>query len=114
MNIAKRFAVASKEGRAINEHFGHAKHFYVYEVDNNLCQLLEKREVSHYCLGGHSDKTALSGILETIKDCKAVFVSKIGDGPTEKLQVRGITAVSDYAWEEIEPSLLDYFSALEN
>ena len=110
MSSKQRYAVATKEGMAISEHFGHAKKFFVYDVDAQECQLLETREVSHYCLGGSSDKSALSGILETIKDCSAVFVAKIGDGPTEKLQARGITAVADYAWEEIEPSLLDYIS----
>ena len=50
----------------------------------------------------------MAEILETIQDCAAVFVAKIGDGPTDKLAARGITAVADYAWEEIEPSLLDY------
>ena len=108
MSSKQRYAVASKEGMAISEHFGHAKKFFVYDVDTEQCQLLEAREVSHYCLGGSSDKSALSGIMETIKDCSAVFVAKIGDGPTEKLQKVGITAVADYAWEEIEPSLLDY------
>ena len=103
-----RYAVATKEGIAINEHFGHAKRFVVYEIINGSCHLLEKREVSHYCLGGHSDKSALRGILETIKDCTAVFVAKIGDGPTEKLSAQGIRAISDYAWEEIEPSLIDF------
>ena len=110
MNVVHRFAVASKEGLAISEHFGHARQFYVYAVGQETCQLLEKREVSHYCLGGHSDKNALSGILETIKDCSAVFVAKIGDGPIDKLAAHGITAVPEYAWEAIEPSLLDYVS----
>jgi len=110
MSATCRYAVASKEGMAISEHFGHARQFFVYEVSKAKCDLLEKREVSHYCLGGHSDTGALGGILETIKDCSAVFVAKIGDGPTEKLRARGITAVTDYAWEEIEPSLLDYLS----
>lgn len=103
------YAVASKEGLAISEHFGHAKQFFVYEVGIDDCRLLEKREVSHYCLGGSSDKSALAGILETIKDCSAVFVAKVGDGPTDKLAARGITAVAEYAWEEIEPSLQEYF-----
>lgn len=103
-----RFAVATKEGLAISEHFGHAKKFLIYDVSDAGSQLIEHREVSHYCLGGTSDRSAMPGILEAIKDCSAVFVAKIGDGPTEKLQARGIEAVSDYAWEEIEPSLLDY------
>ena len=108
MSSACRYAVATREGMAISEHFGHARQFFVYEVSKDKCELLEKREVSHYCLGGDSDKNALNGILETIKDCSAVFVAKIGDGPTEKLKAKGITAVTDYAWEEIEVSLLDY------
>ena len=50
----------------------------------------------------------MAQILETIRDCRAVFVAKIGDGPTEKLAAIGVEAVSAYAYEEIEPSLLDY------
>ena len=98
-----RVAVATKEGRAISEHFGHAKLFYIYDVQADQCQLLEQRHVDHYCLGGHSDKSALAGILETI--------AKVGDGPTEKLAARGIEAVAEYAWEEIEPALLAYAAA---
>ena len=105
-----RIAVATKEGLAVSEHFGHAKTFYIYDVTTSECQQVDKREVDHYCLGGRSDQNALSGIFEAIKDCSAVFVAKIGDGPTDKLLARGIEAVSDYAWQEIEPSLLEYVS----
>jgi len=107
-----RVAVATKEGMAVSEHFGHAKKFAIYDVNTSEVQLIEQREVSHYCLGGTSDRSALPGILEAIKDCKAVFVAKIGDGPTGKLQAKGIEAVSEYAWEEIEPSLIDYIKNL--
>jgi predicted Fe-Mo cluster-binding NifX family protein len=103
-----RVAVATREGAAVSEHFGHAKAFHIYELSADQCRLLEQRQVSHYCLGGSSDKTALAEILEAIKDCDAVFVAKIGDGPTEKLAARGISAVADYAWEAIEASLMDY------
>ncbi|WP_455220766.1 NifB/NifX family molybdenum-iron cluster-binding protein [Kaarinaea lacus] len=103
-----RVAVATKEGVMVSEHFGHAKSFHIYELSAKNCRLMEQRQVRHYCLGGSSDKTAMAEILDTIEDCDAVFVAKVGDGPTEKLSARGITAVSDYAWEEIEPSLQDY------
>lgn len=108
MNETMKVAVASKEGLAINEHFGHAKQFWIYELDGSECRLLEKREVEHYCLGNHSSKTAMAKILTTIADCRAVFVAKIGEGPTEKLQAIGVVAVADYAYEAIEDSLLDY------
>jgi predicted Fe-Mo cluster-binding NifX family protein len=107
-----RLAVASKDGIAISEHFGHAKKFLIYEIDAERCQLLGERLVEHYCLGNHSSKTAMATIIEAIKDCHAVFVAKIGDGPTEKLQAVGVEAVSRYAWEEIEPALLDYVKSL--
>lgn len=103
-----RVAVATKEGAAVSEHFGHARTFHIYDLSMDACRLMEQRQVRHYCLGGSSDKTAMAEILETIQDCVAVFVAKVGDGPSEKLAARGITAVSDYAWEAIEPSLLDY------
>lgn len=105
-----RVAVATKEGVMVSEHFGHAKAFHIYELSPDSCRLLEQRQVRHYCLGGSSDKTAMAEILDTIEDCDAVFVAKVGDGPTEKLAARGITAVSEYAWEEIEPSLQDYIA----
>ncbi|MDD1622022.1 MAG: dinitrogenase iron-molybdenum cofactor biosynthesis protein [Methylococcaceae bacterium] len=103
-----KLAVASKEGLAISEHFGHAKQFRIYEAGPDRCDLLEIREVAHYCLGQHSDQSAMAGILEAIKDCHAVFVAKIGDGPTEKVNAIGVRAVSSYAYEAIEDSLLDY------
>lgn len=110
MNMKQQYAVATREGLAISEHFGHAKQFYIYEVNSDGCKLLDKRMVRHYCLGGHSDSSALSEILDCIKDCTAVFVAKIGEGPTAKLAARGIAAVSEYAWEGIETSLLKYFA----
>ena len=113
MNTSVLLAVATKEGLAISEHFGHAKQFWVYEVTPDSCELLEKRQVEHYCLGNHSSKTAMAGILEAIKDCYAVFVAKIGDGPTEKLNAIGVKAVSSHAWEEIEPALLAYVNSDE-
>lgn len=108
-----KVAVASKEGLAISEHFGHAKQFRIYEVTSESCKLLEIRKVSNYCLGHHGDQSAMSGILEAIKDCHAVFIAKIGDGPTEKCQAIRIKAVSDYAYQALEDSLMDYLARLD-
>lgn len=102
-------AVASKSGIAIDEHFGHARAFRIYRLDENSCHFEESREVDHYCHGQTGDQTAMQKILRTIADCQAVFVAKVGDGPVEKLAARGIKAISDYPWEEIEPVLKEYY-----
>lgn len=98
-------AVASSSGQAIDLHFGHAKCFYIYRLGPDGAQLLELRQVEHYCHGGHGAAGALHTILDTIADCTAVFVARIGDGPTEKLAARGIRAVSDYPWSTIDEAL---------
>lgn len=103
-----RVAVASQEGKAVSEHFGHAKRFWIYDVEDGACRFLERREVEHYCHGQTSNQGAMAGILEAVKDCRAVFVAKIGDGPREKLAAIGVAAVSDYAWEPIEESLVQW------
>ena len=108
LRLPVKLAVASKDGISISEHFGHAKRFWVYSVAKNSCQLLEQRDVEHYCLGNSSSQSAMSQILRTINDCYAVFVAKIGDGPTEKLAKIGVKSVSYYAYEAIDESLLDY------
>ena len=108
MGFPVKVAVATKEGKAVSEHFGHAQRFAIYEVAPESVCLREEREVSHYCLGGEGDASAMPGILAAIRDCQAVLVAKIGDGPTEKLRAIGVAAVSNYAWEPIDEALLAY------
>lgn len=103
-----KIAVASKDSISINQHFGHAKKFWIYEVTDGVSELLEVREVEHYCLGNSSSESAMVMILQTINDCEAVLVAKIGDGPTNKLKAIGVNAVDDYAYQAVSESLLDY------
>jgi predicted Fe-Mo cluster-binding NifX family protein len=103
-----KVAVASKHGVAVDEHFGHAKRFWIYAVTEDGCELLEQREVDNYCQGNTSSKPAMTRILQTIDDCEAVLVAKIGDGPADKLAAIGVTAVSDYPWSPVDEALLAY------
>ncbi len=108
MKQSVRLAVASNDGIAINQHFGHAREFWIYTATLPHCTLLEKRVVEHYCHGHHGSQSAMQKILVTIGDCDAVFCAMIGDGPREKLEAIGLQSVVDYAYAAIEPSLLDY------
>lgn len=107
-----KVAIASKDGISVNLHFGHADVFWVYQLQAQGFALLEKREVDKYCHGHTGSQSAMAKILETIKDCHAVFSAKIGDGPVDKLNAIGVQSVSEYAYEAIEDSLQSYQQSL--
>ncbi|HEY0885541.1 MAG TPA: nitrogenase cofactor biosynthesis protein NifB [Ramlibacter sp.] len=104
-------AVATKGGERINEHFGHASEFQIYEVGHAGAKFVGHRRVEQYCEGGEGDGDALSTVLAAINDCAAVFVAKIGGCPRKTLEEAGIEPVDAYAFEYIEESALTYFKA---
>lgn len=112
LSPSDKVAVASKDGISINLHFGHANAFWVYQFENGSFKFLEKRDVDKYCLGHIGDQQAMAKILQTVKDCKAVFSAKIGDKPVEKLEKISVASVSEYAYESVEESLQDYIEKL--
>lgn len=90
-----RAAVATRGSGLINQHFGHAKEFLVYEVHNDSIRLLGVRKVQAYCNGKANCSTPkerhpLSETLEMLQDCKLLLCSGIGSAPSQKLQIAGI------------------------
>jgi len=104
-------AVATKGGARINEHFGHATEFQVYEVGASGAKFVGHRRVDTYCEGGSGDEEAFETILRAIGDCAAVFVARIGGCPKAKLEEAGIEPVERFAFDYIEESALTYFKA---
>ena len=102
-------AVATKGQGIINEHFGHAREFQVYEVSREGSKFVGHRRVDMYCQGGYGEEDALETLMRAIRDCVAVFASKIGACPKETLKAAGIEPVDRYAHAFIEQSLLAYF-----
>lgn len=100
-------AVASKGGGVVNQHFGHAREFMVYEVDGTEAKFVGHRKVDQYCQGGYGEEHSLDDILKMLSDCKAVLVSKIGHCPQEQLKAAGIEAVE--AYDAIETVALEYY-----
>jgi nitrogenase molybdenum-iron protein alpha/beta subunit/MoaA/NifB/PqqE/SkfB family radical SAM enzyme len=96
----KRYAVASKSGTLVDQHFGHARVFYLYETDGNSVRFIEKRAVANYCTGAEdcSDgkEPVMERILESVSDCSGVLALRIGDTPARKLKSRGIDVITTY------------------
>ena len=91
-----RIAVASSDGKMVNQHFGKATQFFILDVDDATIELVEVRENTPPCgsseYSGHDDN-ALSKAVTPIADCEAVLCSRIGIGAQEELRSQGIEPV---------------------
>ena len=108
-NVSILIAVATKGSGRINEHFGHAKEFQIYEVSAQGAKFVGHRRVDLYCQGGYSEEDSLDMIVRAINDCVAVLVAKIGSCPRKGLVAAGIEPVDKFALEYIEQSAIAYF-----
>ena len=86
-------AVASKDGKEINQHFGHAERFLIYDVENSEAKLVDERKVERYCsfdpehpLRGH----LLRGIADALAGCRAVVTAQMGEHPKGELEKLGV------------------------
>ena len=109
---ALRFAVASKGGILVDQHFGHVSDLYVYEYHLGEFRFVERRSVTKYCSGSENcgdkvrkDKTIqedemqagkLEKIFDTISDCSCVIAMRIGESPKQKLAEKGIVSMMYY------------------
>ena len=107
--LAARVAVATRGEGLVNQHFGHAREFLVYEVTREGAALAGLRKVERYCQGGEGDDAGLETVLAAIADCAAVLVAKIGRCPKESLAAAGVEPVDAYAHQPIEASVLAWF-----
>jgi nitrogen fixation protein NifB len=89
-------AVATKGGGLVNQHFGHAKEFQIYEVDANEAKFVGHRKIDHYCQSGYGEEATLEHTIKALADCKAILVSKVGECPKADLQTAGLVVVEAY------------------
>jgi predicted Fe-Mo cluster-binding NifX family protein len=103
-----RFAVASNDGKQINQHFGHVERFLIYEVEDDKVELIEERPVERYCRFDPEHPMRSHTLKDTgaaLAGCRAVVCSMIGEAPKIELERIG---VEPYAVEgEIIPTLID-------
>ena len=86
-------AVASKDGKEINQHFGHAERFLIFDVESGNAKLVDERKVERYCsydpehpLRGH----LLCSIAEALAGCRAVVSAQMGEHPKAELEKLGV------------------------
>ncbi|GFE57238.1 NifB/NifX family molybdenum-iron cluster-binding protein [Geobacter sp. AOG1] len=92
-------AVASKDGKEINQHFGHAERFLIYEVEGSDAKLVDERKVQRYCTYDQDHPLRahiLQEIADALKGCRALVCAQIGQGPQMEMERLGLdTFVAD-------------------
>jgi nitrogen fixation protein NifB len=89
-NDAVRVAVATRGSNVINQHFGHAKEFIIYDVRKGNIRLVGVRKVQAYCNGTRDCGSPISEAVDMLKDCSLLLCSGIGEAPAGKLRQAGI------------------------
>jgi len=89
--VSFKVAVASSDGKFVNQHFGRASQFLIFEIkDDGGYEFLTLRKNIPPCNSGESHDDLLNKTLDLISDCRAVLVSRVGTGAAEALVLRGI------------------------
>ena len=93
-----KIAVASKDKRIVNQHFGHADRFLIYEVADGKIDLIDERSVMAFCTDEDDlyAKNRIERSYEVMNDCEYLLCSMIGLKPQTELQDRGLKIMTTY------------------
>ena len=96
-----RVAVASSDGRFINQHFGRAGQFLIFDIsggDKFDSKFVALRNNLPPCSARQHDEARLAAAVALLSDCQAVLAAKIGPGATAALTAQGIAALEATAF----------------
>lgn len=108
-------AVATAGGGLINQHFGHATEFLVYEASSEGVRFIGHRKVDQYCIGNDTcgeKESALAGSIRALSGCEVVLCSKIGFEPWGLLEEAGIQPDGEHAMEPIEEAVMAVYEEM--
>jgi nitrogen fixation protein NifB len=86
------------DGVLINQHFGQAEEFRIYDLEpDGTSVLAEKRGVVPWSKSpGHgAGESEPSGIANDISDCTAILTARIGPGARKKLELSGVSVFEE-------------------
>lgn len=89
-------AVASKTGTEVDQHFGHAERFLIYDYGSGDPQPLKEVAVDKYCSydPDHPFRhPQFNGIVSALEGCKVVVTEMIGELPKQELAKVGIVPI---------------------
>ncbi|MDR2166104.1 MAG: nitrogenase cofactor biosynthesis protein NifB [Zoogloeaceae bacterium] len=109
-------AIASTGQNLVNQHFGHAREFLVYEASERGARFVGHRKTDLYCVGedrcgdesedGAAAEAVLAHTIAALRGCEVVLCARIGFGPWNQLEAAGIQPNGEHAMEPIEDAVM--------
>lgn len=91
--MSYKVAVASSDGKVVNQHFGRATQFLIFDIEDGYYRLNELRKTSPFCKDNEHNDDLLNKAVELVSDCKAVLVSQVGPGAASILTEHGVRPI---------------------
>lgn len=91
-----KIGIVSTDGKNVNEHFGKAERFLIYEMNTSGLNSIMERKISCLSTGDKAhkfDAAHFDKIVQGLEGCQWVYCTRIGDRPREELEKRGIVPV---------------------
>jgi len=94
-----RIAVTTTDGEKVNQHFGKATSFNIYDSKDGELKMVDLRQVESYCECENGEpvnpehefsQDRFTRVKEVIKDCEKLYTVQIGEKPKEQLGIIGI------------------------
>lgn len=102
---ALRLAFASSDRKTVNQHFGAAKAFAIYEIHARGFQLAEVVEFAGQSTAQDGQEDKLAAKIQLLDSCVAVYCNAVGASAIRQLLAVGIQPLKVEAHQEIETLL---------
>jgi len=105
-----KVAFASTDRTRVNQHFGAAEGFVVYEVTPDKATLVGVAEFPEEAMDGNEDK--LASKVDFLEGCAAVYVMAIGASAIKKLMAKGIQPIRINEVDAVDDLLVEISRAM--
>jgi len=105
-----KVAFASTDRTRVNQHFGAAEGFVIYEVTPDKATLVGVAEFAEEAMDGNEDK--LGAKVDFLEGCAAVYVMAIGASAIKKLMAKGIQPIRINEIDTVDDLLAEISKAM--
>lgn len=105
-----KVAFASTDRARVNQHFGAAEGFVIYEVTPDKATLVGVAEFPEEAMDGNEDK--LGAKVDFLEGCAAVYVMAIGASAIKKLMAKGIQPIRINEVDAVDDLLAEISKAM--